>query len=107
MGESQRGSLLHVRLDVRVVDRRNGLVGQQDHDDVGILDGLGDFVDLETGLLGLFPRHAALAQANGDLDPGILQVLRVRMTLRAITNDGDLLALDERQVGVLVVINLH
>ena len=31
----------------------------------------------------------------------------VRMALRAVAEDGDLLALDEREVGVLVVIDLH
>jgi hypothetical protein len=29
------------------------------------------------------------------------------MALRAVTNDGDLLALDEGEIGVLVVINFH
>jgi hypothetical protein len=29
------------------------------------------------------------------------------MALRAVADDGDLLALDERKIGVLIVINLH
>jgi hypothetical protein len=29
------------------------------------------------------------------------------MALRTVTNDGDLLALDEGEIGVLVVINFH
>src|SRR6266705_1675140 len=47
------------------------------------------------------------AQPYRHLDPGLLQVLRVRVALRAVAEDGDLLALDERQVGVFVVIDFH
>jgi hypothetical protein len=71
------------------------------------LTAFSDFLDLEAGLFGLGPGSAALAQTNGDLDAGVLQVLGVGMALRAITNDGDLLALDQGEVGVLVVINFH
>src|SRR5207247_3410654 len=83
------------------------LVGQQDHDDVGALDRLADVGDLEPAFLRLVPGSAALAQPYRHLDPGLLQVLRVRVTLRAVAENGDLLALDERQVGVFVVIDLH
>ena len=55
--------------------RPDVLVRQEDHDDIGALDGLGDFLDLEAGLLGLRPRGTALAQADGDLAAGILEVL--------------------------------
>src|SRR6266404_4425919 len=40
-------------------------------------------------------------------DAGILQVQRVGMALAAIADDADLLALDEVQVGVAIVINTH
>src|SRR5690606_37671233 len=56
---------------------------------------------------GLLPGRAVLAQADGDLDARVGQVLGVGMALRAIADHGDLLALDEGEVGVLVVINLH
>ena len=51
--------------------------------------------DLESGL-----------QADDDLDSGVAQVLRVRVTLRSVADDGDLLALDDGQVGVVVIENL-
>ncbi len=73
----------------------------------GELPILQDFLDLEAGLLGLRPLGTALAQADGDLAAGILQVLGVSMALRAVANDGDLLALDQGEVGVLVVIDFH
>jgi hypothetical protein len=56
---------------------------------------------LQAGLFGLVPGGAALAQADGDLDAGVVQVLRVGVALRAVADDGDLLALDQAQVGSL------
>ena len=41
------------------------------------------------------------------LTPESFEVERVGVSLRAVTHDGDLLALDEREVGVLVVIDFH
>ena len=96
-----------LRLDVVLVDGGDLLVGQQDHDDVGGLHRVGHFGDLQAGLLDLGPGGAALAQADHDLDAAVVQVLRVRMALRAVADDGDRLALDQAQVTVLVVINLH
>src|SRR3954463_6699990 len=106
-GEGQRGALLGVGLDVVAIDLRVVLVGQEDHDDVGALNRLVDLGDLDPALLGLVPRSAVLARPDGYLEAGILQVLGMRVPLGAVTHDGDLLALDERKVGVLVVIDLH
>src|SRR6185369_9761475 len=55
----------------------------------------------------LVPGHAGLAQPDGDLHDGLVQVQRVGVALRAVAKDGDLLALDERKVGVFVVIHFH
>ncbi|MPN21525.1 hypothetical protein SDC9_168905 [bioreactor metagenome] len=107
VGESQGCALLDVGLDVFLVHLRDVLVRQQDHDEVCSLDRLIDFLDLQAGSLGLVPRRATLAHGDGDLDAGIVQVLGVGVALRAIADDGDLLALDQGEVGVLVVINFH
>jgi hypothetical protein len=66
-----------------------------------------DFGHLQAGLLDLVPRSAAAAQADGDVDAGIVQVLRVRVALRAVADDGDVLAFDEGEVAVFVVENFH
>ena len=42
-------------------------------------------------------------QADDHVNSGILQVQRVRVTLRTVTNDGNLLGLDQRQVCAVVV----
>src|SRR5690606_37671834 len=47
-------------------------------------------------------------QADADLlDAGLLEVQRVRATLGAVADDGDLLALDEIEIGIAIVVNTH
>ena len=82
MGKRERRILADVRLDVALVRGRDALVGHQHHHDVGVLHGLADFGDFQSGAHRLVPRRAALAQADGDLDTGIVQILRMRVTLR-------------------------
>ena len=107
MGKGQGGALLDVRGDVVLVNIRLGLVRQQDHDDIGGLDGLGDFLDVVAGSDGLVPGGAILAQTDGHVDAGFLEVLRVGVALGTVTNDGDLLALDQGEVCIFIVKNLH
>ncbi len=105
--EGQRSTLLEVGRDFGVVDAGHGLVRQQHHHHVGALNGVGDVLDGVTGAFGLGPRRAFAAQTDGHLDARILEVGRVRVALAAVTDDGDALALDEGEVGVFVVIDLH
>ena len=46
-------------------------------------------------------------QTNGDVDAGVFQVARLGMALGTVTDDGNFLALDDRQVAVFFVINFH
>ena len=105
--EGERRALLDVRFHILFVNLRVVLIGQQDHDDVRALDRGRQLGDFDAALLRLVPRGAALAQRDGDVDPGLLKVERVGVALRAVADDRDLLALDERKVRVLVVIDLH
>ncbi len=107
VGERERRALLDVRLDLGLVGRRDVLVGHQHHHEVGALDRGGDLLGLQARLLDLVPRRAALANADRDLDAGVVEVLRVRVALRAVADDRHLAALDELQVAVLVVEDLH
>ena len=82
--------------------------GVQHHDDVGPLGGLGHLHDLELLLLGLGDAGRALAQRDRHvLDAGIAQVQRVRVALAAVADDGHLLALDQVDVGITIVIDAH
>ncbi|MNS32012.1 hypothetical protein D3C72_640820 [compost metagenome] len=107
VGESQGGAGLDVAVHFLVVDRGDVLVGQQHHDDVGGLDGISHFLDFQAGVGGLVPRSAVLAQADDDLHARFMQVLRVRVALRTVADDGNGLAFDEGQIAVFVVENFH
>ena len=103
VGEQQGGARLDVRLDLLTVEGGLHLVGGQDRDDVGPGDRLGDRLDGQTGLLSLGRGGRSLAQADNDLHAGVAQVQSVSVPLGTVTDDGDLLGLDDGQVGIVVV----
>jgi hypothetical protein len=106
--EQQRRAFLHVGMEVVAIDGALQFVRGQHHDDVGPFGGLGHVHDLELLGLGLLGGSRALAQRDRHLlHAGIPQVQRMGVALAAIADDGDLLALDEVQVGIPVVINAH
>ncbi len=106
MREHERDVGLHVRLDLGVVDLRGGLVGGEVHDDVSPLGDFGDGADNEAGLAGAVGVGRVGAEADADVDAGVLEVEGVGVALRAVADDGDLLRLDEGEVCVLVVVCL-
>ena len=106
--EHQRRALLHVGGEVIAIDVGLQLVRGEHHHHVGPFGGLGDLHHLELLGLGLLHAGRGLAQRDRDvLDAAIAQIERVRMALAAVADDGDLLALDQVQVGVAVVVNAH
>jgi len=107
MREGKCRTLLHIGLDLGTIHGRNMLIGHQHHDEVSAFDRISDFSGVQLGLLDLVPRRAAFTHADSDLDTGIIEVLRMRVPLGAIADDGDFLALDEFEIAVFVVKNLH
>ena len=108
VGEEQQRARLQIRRDLIGVDLALQLVGRQHHDDVGPFGGLGDGHDLEAGAFRLGGRGGAGAQRDRDfLDAGFLEIERMREALAAVADDGDLLAFDQIDVGVPIVINAH
>jgi hypothetical protein len=77
------------------------LVRCEDHDDVGPFGGVGDVLDLEACVLGLGDRLRAFLERDDNLDAGIAQVLRVGVALGTVADNGNLAALDDRQVCVV------
>ena len=104
--ERQGLALAHRRFDELVVRCLLLGVGHREHDHVGPLGGGGDVHHLEAGGLGLGGRLAAVAQADDDLHTRLLQVQRVRVTLRAVADDGDLAAPNDRRICVRLVVHL-
>ena len=103
VGEHERRAVLEVGRDVVLVHDGLRLVGDQHHDDVGLLGGLGGAEHLEAGLLGALAVGRALELADDHGDAAVAQVLGVGVALAAEADDGDGLALDQGKVGVLVV----
>ena len=107
VGESQGCTLLQVRLDLFLVQATLEFVRGEDHYQVGGSNGCRHVADLQAMRFGLCDGGRARAQANGDVDAGVLQVARMRVALGAVTDDGDLLALNDGEVAVFIVRNLH
>jgi hypothetical protein len=106
--EGQRRALLHVAGEVGVVDVRLQLVRGQHHHDVGPLGAVGRAHHREAGALGLLDRGRAGLQRNAHvLDARITEVHGVGMTLAAVADDQDLLALDQVHVGITIVVDTH
>ena len=85
------------------VEAALGGVRHQDHDQVGLGAGGGRIDDPQALGLGLRAALRALGEADADVDAGVAQAQRVRVALAAVAQHGDLPALDDRQIGVVVV----
>ena len=106
MPEDQGVAGGEVRLDRLGVERPLHVVGGEDHDDVGFLDGLGGREDPQALCLGLGSALRALEETDPDVDAGVAQRQRVGVSLACVAQDRHILALDQGQVGVVVVEHL-
>ena len=95
-----------VGLDLLGVQLPLDVVGGEDHDDVGLLHRLGGGEHAQALGLGLGPALRALGQADADVDARVAQGQRVGVALAAVAEDRDVLALDQGEVGVVVVEHL-
>ena len=106
--EHQRRALLHVGRELVAVDVGLQLVGRQHHHDVGPFGGARRRHHLDAFGFGLLGRRASRPQRHGDvLDAAVAHVEHMGVALAAVADDGDLLALDEIEIGVPIVIDAH
>ena len=103
--EGDRLALGEVGGDVLLVHVGLTLVVDEDHDDVRRLRRFGHGHDGEAVLFRHGPGLAALAQADDHVAAGVAQVQRVGVALRAVADDGDLLAVELAQVAVLLIVH--
>ena len=91
--DAENFSGMQIGLDELLVDLRLGLVGSENLDPVGALGGLvGSHHDHAVGprLLGAL---ASRVEPNDDFVSAVAKILRLRVSLAAIADDGDRLAL--------------
>src|SRR5579862_2334135 len=106
VGEHERFAGLKIGRNGLVVELLLLGVRNEDHDDIGPGRGFGGTLYDQTVFFGLGARGAAVVEADADVAAGIAEIKRVSVALRAVAEDRNLLGLDERQVGVLIVIEL-
>lgn len=108
MSESQGSARLQVLLKAFLVQRALAFIRRQDHDNVGPGSSLTRLHHLETGFLSLLHGGGGRTQADDDVgNAAVLEVVGVCVTLAAIANDRDFLALDQIQIGIAIVIHPH
>jgi hypothetical protein len=104
--EEERVAVLDVGLDRLGVDLALRGVGREHHHQVG----LGARVERRQHAKPLRLRSRArlgrLGQPDPHVDAGVAERQRVRVALRAVADDGDFAALDEREIRVVVVEDL-
>ncbi len=83
MSEQQGRAFLEALLDL-LVQRLLRQVRNQHRDEVGVLSRCSRLGNSQSVALGLLPAGAALAHADDDVEPTILQIQRVRAALAAI-----------------------
>src|SRR5579859_1319225 len=81
-------------------------VGGENHDHIGPGSGFGGSVDKKSFLLGFGSGRAARWQSYTDGDAAVAEIQRVGVTLRAVTEDGDLFGLDKSEVCCIVVVEI-
>ena len=89
-----------------MIDSCLGSVGSQDHDHIRPFGSIGDGQHFEAGSLGLLDRPAARRQTDAYVDARVFKVQRMGMALGSIANNGNFFRLDQRKIGILVVISL-
>ncbi len=107
VSKRQSSALLQVRLDLSFVQLGLELVRGQDHDHVGCCYSGRYIADFQAMSLSLGDGAGTRTQADGYINTGIFQVAGVGVPLRTVTDDGNLLALDDAQITIFIVIDLH
>src|SRR5699024_1118733 len=105
VSEHQHVALFQIRLDILLIHISLQLIVDQNHDDIRSLCGLCSCVNLKSLFLSLRPGFASLIQTNDNMASGILGVQCVCVSLAAVSDNSDGLAIQQRQVTVILIKN--
>ena len=103
--EHQHGAALEIRLNICLVAGSLLFIRNQNHDDIRFLHCFRHRLDGQALCLCLGNGLGAGIQADHNIHAGILQIQRMCMALAAISDDSDLLALQQRHVAVFLVVD--
>src|SRR5487761_618454 len=96
VGEHQSLAGSEVRSNLLLINRRLGRVGREEHDYVSPRGSFRDGTQRQTSCFHPLARPAFAVQADEHFTSTVAQVEGVRMSLGAVADNGDLLALNER-----------
>jgi hypothetical protein len=96
----------HSRADIALEDFTVMLVGNQDHNEIGLFRRIGWRHDTQTFGLGLLAALAAFRQTDYYITTIVAHVERMSMALASVTNDRYMFALDKFQIRIGIVINI-
>ena len=96
----------HIRSDVALINISLLLIGDKDHNDVGNLSSLAYRKYLKSLSLSLSLALGAFVKTYNNVYAAVLEVKGMSMSLRAVTNDSNGLAVESAQVTVRLIENL-
>ena len=94
-----------VGLDRALEDCPLRLVGNQDHDHLGLSRSLFHGADLEAFALSLGPGPAPLVQSDHHVQAAVSEIQGMGMSLTAVADDGNSLFFQVSQICIFIVIN--
>ncbi len=106
VAENERLAGLQVRFEIIFIQLALQFVGDQDLDDVGLLRHFRGGDGLKSMFHGQIVIGPSRALADQDLHPAVTQILRLGVSLAAVSDNAHRLALEQPQVGILIVVKL-
>src|SRR3954447_4629436 len=94
------------RLNRGFINFRLSRVGRKDHDHICPIASIGHSVDSEAGVLGFCFGRAVWRQSDADVGAAVRQIESMGVALGTVADDGNFLAANQCEVGVIVVVNL-
>ena len=105
MCEDESAARLEVRSDFRLVDVGLLLIRDQDRRDISLLDCFSDRVNLQAVFLSDLLGLGTFIEADDDVGTAVLEVQGMCMTLAAVAEDRDCLAIHEFPICILIIVS--
>ena len=108
MGKGNGSPGAHVLDDVGVIDISLQFIRRQHHDHIAPFGRIRNIHDLKSGIAGLAAAARVSAKRNSHIgNATVLQIGRMGMALAAITDNHNLLVLDQADIGIAIIIHTH